>query len=1392
MKKLLFLFVFLTINNYLFTQQYIIKFKSGFSDAKIKEIIQENLIQPIFNNFSKIKREKLQNIDIFNLFYTTNNINQIKNKYAEYIEYIEPNYIFKVENDEKYNDTYFNQQWNLEKIKAFEAWQTATGDGILVGIIDTGIDYYHPDLINQIFINKSEDLNENGQIDPWSSDVEIDGIKGDFNGIDDDGNGFIDDVIGYDFVDQYQINIGDSQMPDPDPKDEMGHGTSVSGIIAAQANNNIGIVGVAYNCKILPIRAFDATGNAESDDIAKAIIYATLQGAKVLNFSFGEIYPSKLIHEAIKFAYKNKVVMVASSGNNNWDLNHYPSDFEEVISVTSINNENKRSSNGNYGNRLNLAAPGTNIYTTLIDSTYGYKSGTSFAAPHVSAAAALILEQKPNLTPPEIAGILESSTIDLGPRGWDYQYASGLLNCREVLNQYSSTILTIDYPENNTFLNRDSNKLSIIGSVLTPLFDNFEVFIGKGLNPKNWDQISLKNTKQILSDTIALIPFNNLEDTLYTIKIVVNLKNLSTLEKRFYINLYSSNTHLKIININPILAFYKNKKIILFNAITNYPCNFKIKYKKANSSEDFKEINEMNKFKIYHQIPLEETLENSLYEAIAIAELDNGFKIEQNFTFLYEREIIPENNNIYPKNYGLPLSYLLNDVADFYNNGKDCIAINDLSNGDWGNIKIYEFDSTEFYLKDHLNYKWLPKGIGDSNGDGLPEIFATSFKQSVLFQAKSEGESPFSKILFSDTLSLNFWAEDILNLDSDAKEELIAYSDTAFFALKYINGQYKLIATANPNNYISTFPGFTANDFDNDGATEILFGNRQGNIYIFEFSNNTFAKEYENLDNISSSEQYITNGNFIDKNSKEIIIGNFGSSTLYGKEDTGESIWSFRVLKFTENKYQFIDTIFIYGVRGGLEYKNGISSGDLDNDGIDELIISTFPNLYIFKWDYTTNSFKPIWVYPYTYSNTAIIHDFDKNGINEIGFTTFSSTRFFEFNLTQKPDVPLNLNGWAENQTTAILKWDAVNNAEYYEILRMEKDKDGYVGYQLGLTSSNNYKIDTLQPNFHYNFVVRAVNESLNEKYSDISNLISIYTYPRTKIKKVDYNFDNQIIVTFTNKIKNNINPNCFKIIKLDSNLDYIPAYSQYFSDSTILLSFSNNFEAGYYIFYSNTFTDYFNNPTLKDSITFSINNTQKPIELYITNLSVENPQKIILFFSEKVDEKTATALNNYQILPYGNIENITLNDDKKSLTIILKNRPPLLANGMTYTITCKNIKSIEDHKITEGPGNSISFVFFAESLSDVYTYPAPFSLSKYDHIYFANLPPEAEIHIFDINQSEINTLSEYDGNGGLLWNLYDKNGNKIREGLYFYKVIETKLNGQKNESKLYKFIILP
>ena len=324
---------------------------------------------------------------------------------------VEPNFL--VNKTAIPDDEYYPDQWYLPRINAPAAWDLSQGSpDVLVAVLDTGVDYNHPDLADRIWKNSGE------------GDLE--------DGIDNDNNGYIDDIFGY-----CTASPGDPAKP-YDPMDDNidRHGTRVAGIIAASTNNSLGIAGVDWNCKILPVKVLAADGYGTSESLINGIYYAMDQGADIINMSLGSSSYSAVERDAIWEAYNSGIILIAASGNN-YGLIAYPAAYMPVISVGAADKNDQACSFSNYGSRLDIMAPGKYILSSGMDSSYQFGEGTSFAAPIVSGVAALLLAQNPALDLTEIEWVLEYSA-DMpeaySNQQWVSTYGYGRVNAEAAIN----------------------------------------------------------------------------------------------------------------------------------------------------------------------------------------------------------------------------------------------------------------------------------------------------------------------------------------------------------------------------------------------------------------------------------------------------------------------------------------------------------------------------------------------------------------------------------------------------------------------------------------------------------------------------------------------------------------------------------------------------------------------------------------------------------------------------------------------------------------------------------------------------------------------------------------------------------------------------------------------
>jgi subtilisin family serine protease len=305
------------------------------------------------------------------------------------VKIVEPNIVIRARGSP--NDPDYGKLWALKNTgapdrqgtkgiggvdtSAENAWRIQTGSkNVIVAVIDTGVNYRHPDLADNMWVNSAEATGASG--------------------VDDDGNGYIDDIHGFNFV-----------KDNGDPLDDHGHGSHCAGTIGAVGNNGLGVVGLNWNVSIMAIKFLDSSGAGTLDQALKALAYASKSKAQILSNSWGGNINSELLKSAVGETERAGQVFIAAAGNdgaNNDAPNatvpaSYP--FENIVAVGAVNNRGELASFSNYGVKsVHLAAPGVNILSTVLGTGYETMSGTSMATPHVSGVAALLLANQPGLS----------------------------------------------------------------------------------------------------------------------------------------------------------------------------------------------------------------------------------------------------------------------------------------------------------------------------------------------------------------------------------------------------------------------------------------------------------------------------------------------------------------------------------------------------------------------------------------------------------------------------------------------------------------------------------------------------------------------------------------------------------------------------------------------------------------------------------------------------------------------------------------------------------------------------------------------------------------------------------------------------------------------------------
>lgn len=440
------------------------------------------------------------------------------------------------------NDQYFQRrgswgqsaddQWAIKRVRIPEAW-AELGDKpqpVVVAVIDTGLDWNHADI---------------GWDNIWRNPGEIPG-----NGLDDDGNGFVDDIIGWDF-------FANSNRP----WDHDGHGTFIAGLIAARTDNRIGIAGINRHARIMVVKAVNNFGHTRASHIARGIVYAVDNGARVINLSVGGARFTEVERAALDYAAKRGVLVVAAAGNEAEEVVDYsPASHPAVLAVGSTNYADERTEFSNYGAAIDLVAPSVDILSLRArrtdlalniagegyvvgqnfvgrDRRYFRTSGTSFSAPLVTGAASLILSRHPELKAADLRRKLLASARDIDEPGVDRFTGYGLLDAAAAIGADPAGFISVAISGVAVGAIDGTPAAIVTGTAVAGKPATAFLELGRGENPKDWKRVA-KVSPPVEDGELARIPASAFAGASeWNLRLVVTNAAGKRLETRFLIKL---------------------------------------------------------------------------------------------------------------------------------------------------------------------------------------------------------------------------------------------------------------------------------------------------------------------------------------------------------------------------------------------------------------------------------------------------------------------------------------------------------------------------------------------------------------------------------------------------------------------------------------------------------------------------------------------------------------------------------------------------------------------------------------------------------------------------------------------------------------------------------------
>lgn len=1276
--------------------------------------------------------------------------------------------------DEFPNDPFWETQWWLRKVSIPEAWQMTAGDStVLIGIIDTGIDYLHPDLRDNIWINRGD---------------------ADSNGIDDDGNGFIDDRIGWDFVDAPTLPSqgGDDLIRDNDPMDAYGHGTIVAGQLVAKIHNGICIAGMVYDSRIVCLRAGNSGGYLEEDDVAAALLYAAQMGVDIVNMSFGDEAASPLLRETTQLAFTAGTVLVASAGNDGKPEPHFPSDYPGVISVGATDRYDRRASFSNYGPGVDVMAPGTEISSTLQHESCSAEGlqGTSFAAPIVCAVAAMMLSQNPDLAPDDIRQILMTTADDiqfgLGSVGWDAQTTHGRVNALRAVQQArfgSDVVARIHNPQNESGVLAD---FAVSGESWGAAFSHCELSYGIGENPDSWVRTSSLG-ERVYGDTLGWIPIPE-QDTVITVRLAAY--GFGGIQAMDHIRIYIQRTppQFRSMKITRMLdgPTYGDLVVIESDQLTRASL---ILTNSGGDSvrEDFGYVN------TNHTALLSQTAHPGAWTArIRLENVSGLATVSDAFEFVINDP--PFTSNLWTRtSTRLPHGSFSGFTTDYNCNGRPEIWMAPLVGGSYlASIEVWEWSGTDFsqIVQTDSQYVYIPQAAGDADGDGLLEVMWRRGTRTLIWEQEAPCSAP-NQLVYQDTI--NAVAVGFMDWDTtDGIREIILrrYVGPGQFE----NPRYQIFSVA-PDYALTlraTIPNETAGsngtgppklligDLDVDQKMDFIYTDLDADssdLIFCERSGSDVVQLWTIPLPFDEGSAFLDVGDLDGDGRDELVAGCRSTAGGSTESQIRGRHWRYYILENTgDNAFALADSVFILGSEKTGDHPASVTCADVDADGRAEILISAYPDFYIIKHNPAIGRYQASWYYRPSESYTILAGDWNGNAINEFLYSDGNVFLRGEMASTagQRPDPPLNVSGEPLGPTAVYLEWNPSSDADSYAVYRAADDM---IFERIAVSNDTFIVISNAPSDVARTYTVTSLRATYPVPESVYSNFVSLIANAAPSVSDTA-----EFIEPKTVSLRFNEPMGASALWQWKYRLEdgRMPdAVTSGENGRVLFLFFGDGFAQGWHLLTIADIRDAQGSllPTDETHVVFQIGRVVLATPHIISHSIVGGAvsERVEIIFSHPMSE-SATEVANYRMeAPFRALSVRSLTSDLSHVEVSLDPAHPVGATGYPARLQIRNLSDARGVPLDTTAGRAdLLFVGKALTIADAYVYPNPYrgiGAAGDVGVMFAALPSQATIRIFTLDGKLVRKIEHRSEAGASRWDLTNENGDLVASGVYLFTI---------------------
>ncbi|MFM8568509.1 MAG: S8 family serine peptidase, partial [Candidatus Kapaibacterium sp.] len=1184
------------------------------------------------------------------------------------------------------------------------------------------------------------------------------------------------------------------------PYDEGGHGSNVAGVISAAHDYGPGVSGLAHGSRIMTLRAFDVSGNAEEDDIASAMLYAVENGARIVNASFGDGTYSALLRDASRYAYHRGVLIVASSGNSGGSDAHYPSDFPWMMSVGASSSRDVKTVFSSFNSQLSLVAPGQGMQTTDVGTGYVSVSGTSFSAPIVSSAAALLLQTQPDLTAAGIRQILERTAVPLDTSRWSRSTGAGRIDILAALESTGQGACFIERPALEETVRRFADSsLDVIAVVSDPLMKEWAVELGEGMNAGQWIPVGKGTSAVIRPSHIASVPWSQVpRDTTYTLRLRLTLSNGREIHRSTRFRVLNRSLAILSVTVEPVwVGAIRHAGI---RVRTDRPVTA---VARTDDQVPQRSVSD-DRVGMSHYLTLDLTGTQSAGRRVVVTVTDADGDTASAWTTLPEVQDAISDTLLQRREWQTPRLFLnpqsVGTSRRTFVATDVSVATRTLRSFD----RLWDTSNPLLVVRavDSLNVPWFSRGFGDVDGDGVPELLTYSGGDTRVLRMSSDGR--FGDVMFGDTLSHDFWASRFIDVDRDGRADIVGYRTSRTFkdssgALRprsdaievwsYRSGSFVRIGIHEPTSApvsdkaVNTFssPGAAVGDFDGDERVEIAYADSDGDVHVCEWTGSGLGTDavLENGEDAEAGSEFTTETDVDGDGIPEILCGYPASTSRSADGEQAPGVWTFHLLKYDKDssrQYREIWRDRFFGVRYGRPYYNGVAAGRLDAARGDEFVLSLFPNLYVFHYDTARKVVRPMWYADGAWSNSAMMTDMDGKGFSELVFTSQKTlkTEWWEHPDGDALPPPSGYHTRRIMFDSLRIAWIPVAGAGEYRVDLRRTEADG---------STTRSLFNVVRPFFDINlpegaradFAVASWRErQQSELFGPTQQLVAA----RDAIllsATFDGKTEGVMMCAFSSSVLHaGLHTGSFSV--RTSSGRTLPVLSVVMVTDSLLAMRVSGALRGRDTLELSVRPEYADNtfPAVRGTVISIVPETDLDgSDLFFTRVVAFSSQSVTAEWSEEV---TASALDPaaYLAPEQTEIRSIRFADSTRRRVVFdFDPQRSLGTRGFVYTLVAKGgIEAVSGRRIVVGTGNTVSWVHAADKSSTVFAFPQPCRLSEMDMIRFAGIPRGARVIILSTDGAEVASARERDDDGGVRWDFSTLDGKRIGAGVSLYAVV--------------------